>query len=167
MATDAAGLARKIGKVAKVGPEAMEASVRKGAKIIQAEALKYVGTVTHGTFKLRGVRARNTGAEAKVGVRMKIIGTGKDTTAVVRATGPWQFIENRVEPHPVGIRAEARGESPVMMVPGAGGLEFRVGPWIAGGGGNKHPWKLSKVRSKPIVEKQFEREVLGRIRTNF
>ena len=161
--TDAAGLARKLGKVARTGPDAMESSVRRGAEIIQSEALKYIGAVTHGSFGLRGVRARSTGAEAKVGVRKLILGKGGETEAIIKATGPWQFLENRVEPHPVGIRMEARGEQPVMMVPAG----LRTGPWIAGGGGNKHPWKLSKIKAKPIVEKQFQREVLGRIRTNF
>lgn len=157
-------LGRKLQGLATSTKGVSEKSIRRGAAIVRDDALAAIGAATHGTFRLRGVRSR-LGVEAKLGVTSKVIGHGSQTEAIIRAQGPWQFIEHDIAPHAVGVRAEARGEEAVMLVPG--GTGFATGPWIAGGSHGKHTWRLASARSKPKVKKLYDQEVMRHIRTNF
>jgi hypothetical protein len=165
VASDAGALGKKLKGLSQTTKVASEKSVREGARIIQGNALAAIAEVTHGSMTLRGVRARSTGKEAKLGVTAKVIGTGSDTTAIVHATGPWQFVERAVSPHAVGIRLEEAGQQPVMLVPGGSG--FATGPWIAGGSPGKHPFKLAAQKSKPQVTRLYDEAVAKHIRSNF
>lgn len=152
-------VAKKIGDCVPAARHASEQSVRQGGRVIRAEMLATLGASTGGSFRLRGVGK----AGARLGVQVRTVGSGSATTALVKATGPWQFLENDTKRHAVGTRVEARGEQPVMYTPWG----YRTGPWIAGGSTGKHPWRAGKEASQPIVSRLYNENVGRAIRTAF
>jgi hypothetical protein len=97
-----AGFGAFAAKMAKA-PEVLKATERE---MVQAAALSLtlaerasLSTATHGTDMLRGVG--RSGAKLSVGFDIK---GGRNPTALVRAKGPWQFIENKTAAHVIVSR---------------------------------------------------------------
>lgn len=172
----AAELNGKLQRYAKAIPGANRAAVELGAKTVKANVMALLGPATGGDFILSGV-GRNG---AKVGVNYKLNTNGPQPKAIVRAIGPFQFIENDTKPHipaakkVAGVRGSRRRRQQALAL----GVGFSA---LFGGqvGGNnfarvyvkkykrwititkpisskgKQPWARGVERAKPIVVKNF------------
>lgn len=91
-------VAKRVVKLAKAVEQGSFDTVKKAAEIAKAEQLKRMRADSGGDLKLSGVgRAKGKPGNAAIGVNIKVSkasGFGVDATAVVRATGPLQLINN-------------------------------------------------------------------------
>ena len=149
MASSPEEFAKKLGKVAAVAAVASEKWVRSASKLVQVEELAGAAAVTHGTLRLRGVGKSG----ARLGVVSKVVGSGRSTTGIVSARGPWILIEKDTKPHVVGAKEGPDGPAH-LAVPGAD-TGWRTGPFIAGGSHGKHPFVLAAERARPKVGRLY------------
>jgi hypothetical protein len=154
-------LGAKLLEVAKVGPIASENAVKKGAALVREEVLASLTAVGVHGFTLRGVSRKKGGA--KLGAVVKVSGSGNSTTAIIKATGPWQFIERDTARHQVGAKLNANEDYPVLHW----GNVWATGPFMAGGSHGRHPWAIGEHHAQPKVKTIYEKEVFGAVRKAF
>lgn len=106
-------------------------------KSVEAQLL--IAGVDNG--KLRGVGKKG----AKVGVRYDLAGK----TALVRATGPFQLIENATKAHRIPRTRGTRARKRYVVIPGVGVRAWANHPGTKG----KHPWAKGVAAAIPIAEK--------------
>lgn len=101
--------------------------------------------------RLRGVGKKG----ARLGVRYDVKGQ-RNPVALVRATGPWQFIENDTKAHQIPKARGRRARKRYAVTPY--GVFARVNhPGTKG----KHPWRLGVAAGTPRAEREVRSSVTG------
>lgn len=97
-------VAHRLGRVSSEMQRAQRTSVGSGSLALRR-------SVEHERNRVApSGRLRNVGRSgAKLGVRYDIKGT-RNPTALIRATGPWQIIENNTSPHVIVAKRLGRGQ---------------------------------------------------------
>lgn len=107
MSRTLAELSAKLDGVAKSIPDMERVAANESALLVKTVALAHLGQAIGGDLTMSGA-----GRGAKLGVRYDVGKKGQaETTAVVKATGPWQLVETRNRPHligPKGVRVSGR-----------------------------------------------------------
>ena len=167
MSRSAAELSAKLGAVAKSIPDMQKVAARESAMLVKQTALAHLGQAIGADLVMSGA---GKGKGAKLGVRFDVGQKGQaETTAFVRAVGPWQLVESRNRPHligPKGVRVSARRKgtrAQRLSAIDAGGavfgksdvLRFSDGSfrrWAAHPGTRgKYPWRNAMVTVVPRV----------------
>jgi hypothetical protein len=124
---------------------AVEESTAKGMRV----------TVTAAAMKAKV--AISAGAPASLGVRYTLSGSETNPSAKLRATGPWQLIEENTSPHTIGPkrRGRARGRRGAVVVPGTGPRAVVHHPGTQG----KHSWAKGVDRAAPLVAAEMRKQM--------
>jgi hypothetical protein len=134
---------------------AVEESTAKGMRVtVTAAAMKAKVAISAGApASLRGVGKSG----AKLGVRYTLSGSETNPSAKLRATGPWQLIEENTSPHTIGPkrRGRARGRRGAVVVPGTGPRAVVHHPGTQG----KHSWAKGVDRAAPLVAAEMRKQM--------
>lgn len=139
------GLPTFLAKTAKMGVELQNLehrTVQIAALAVKTSVLTQMQAAGVNNGKLRGVGKKG----AKVGVRYDF---GGRSTALVRATGPFQLIERDTKAHRIPKERGARARKRVVVIPGVGVRAWADHPGTKG----KHPWAKGVVAAIPIQHK--------------
>ncbi len=174
-----AELASKIERAAATLPNA-------NRKALEAAALTFKATVTAEESRAAGgdlVLGRvNNGKGARIGVNYKL----RESSAIVKATGPVQLVENRLHPHlevPRGVgvgkgHRRTRAGRTKAVDEGAGvfakGDVLHFGTngfyrWVNHPGVpvNKHPWAKGVAAATPKTMPEFQKAYHGALLSVF
>lgn len=111
---------------------------------------------------VRGQRLRNVGKKGrKLGVQYTVR-KGPNSTAIVRATGPWPIIESNTKAHNIGEPKGRRGRRRLRV---AG--QWRTGPLEHPGTRGKHPWGRAAAKSIPMVPKAYDKAISAELLRHF
>lgn len=155
MAESAQAFNRKVGRLATTLPRSLGAATGEAALLTKGLILDKARPRTGGDLRLSGVGKNG----ARVGVSYDIKGF-TNPTALVKATGPFHFIERDTRKHIVGRgRGGQRGRKRLRLPDGS----VRMGGWMAGGSRGTAPWKqgvrLAKPRVMDTYKRAFRREL--------
>jgi hypothetical protein len=179
--TNAAQLQAKFDKLAGTIPAMQKAAANQSALLVKTVALEHLGTAVGSDLVMSGA-----GKNAKLGVRYDVGQKGQaETSAFIKATGPWQLIESRNRPHLIGPKnargVSARGravrvsrtkrlaaiDSGTAMYRQGDVLHFANGSyrrWSAHPGTKgKYPWRNAIRQVEPRVPPVWERAYHGAI----
>jgi hypothetical protein len=133
---------------------AVEESTAKGMRVtVTAAAMKAKVAISAGApASLRGV-----GKGAKLGVRYTLSGGEVSPSAKLKATGPWQLIEENTSPHIIRpkrrSKSKGRGAKGAIVIPGIGARAYAHHPGTKG----KHPWAKGVEKAEPLVAKEMSK----------
>lgn len=150
----------KVADIAARMTAAQNAADKAAKQTVATAALKAKLAIQSGSpARLRGVGKSG----AKLGVSYRLSGAGARTTATVRATGPWQLIEEDTRPHVIRSkrrgRKKGRGGQGAIVIPG-------VGPRVAAhhpGTRGKHPWAKGVEKAMPLVAAEMRTQVTNTV----
>lgn len=178
-----ADIAGRVLKLAKVVESGSVETVKAAAEAAKAEQLKRMRADSGGDLKLSGVnKAKGRAGNAKIGVSYRVrkaAGVGVDATAMIRATGPLQIINNdtagrvirsaystntrrtkRVKGGssrgfvgPVLPGQFAGGRKAVLNIPGVGFRRSARHPGTKG----KDTWQVGRKAAEPKIRAQMSK----------
>ncbi len=122
-------------------------SVKLAALAAKVEQLDVMRADAGGDLRLGRVRS---GKGAAIGVRYDLIGTGRNVSAEVKATGPVPLLANPIPAHRIPKASRRRK---VLAIPGIGVRASANHPGTKG----KDTWNRGRERAEPKV-----RTVIGR-----
>ena len=165
-------VAKQMAKVAAEVKKAESVAVKNAALEAKKIHLAEIRAASGGDLHLSGVGKSG----ARLGVSFSVKGAGKDTTALVRATGPLHLLEHKSRSHtilPRGVgRARGRGAAARRAAKqdlysalfGGGGfsgatpLNTPFGPRFRvnhpGVQNPRRPWKRGAVKAVPMVTRK-------------
>lgn len=152
--TDLAGFAKKCRAMAADAPKLERRATNAAALEVKGILLAEMRRVAPGLKLNVGKRGKKIGVSYTPGV--------SSGTAVIRATGPVQLIENTTKPHRIP-RARARGGRRVVVIPGVGVRAWANHPGTRG----KHPWAKGVAVAVPRVPKIVDAELDRTMRKHF
>jgi hypothetical protein len=145
-----ADLTKRVTRIDKAINDSIRDTVRAAAIAAKDAQLDEMRGDTGGDLILSRVRS---GKGARIGTRYDLTGTGKNTLATIRATGPVPLVANPTKPHPipkVGPRARRRKR---LAIPGVGVRMNANHPGTRG----KDTWNDGRVKAVPRVTAIVER----------
>lgn len=156
MADSPEAFAAKLGAVV-AGVHAVEpATIRQGATIIQGSVFTAMAATGLGSRRLR-----NAGrGGARLNVRSKMVSFGGSPGAIVRASGPWQLVEEATSAH----RIEPRSEDVLALKIGS---EFAANANHPGTRRGKHAWRIGAEAARKPVAVAYQKEMAKVITTLF
>jgi hypothetical protein len=133
---------------------AVEESTAKGMRVtVTAAAMKAKVAISAGApASLRGVGKSG----AKLGVRYTLSGSETNPSAKLRATGPWQLIEENTSPHTIGPKRRGKGARSPRRCRRHSGIGPRAVVHHPGTKG-KHPWAKGVEKAEPLVAKEMSK----------
>lgn len=143
-------LAAKLTRFGRGMPPATREGVRIGALLVATSIRRELQRAAP-SGRLSGVGRR--GARLSVGFDPPKSDT--NPTALVRARGPWQLIENPTRPHEIvpKRRRRTRNRRPAVLTPQ--GPRTRI---MHPGTRGKHPWERGVRSSEHLVRQAVQRE---------
>lgn len=152
-------LSGKLNDAAKRLDASSRTSSLQGAQIVKTSVLSQATRATGGDLRLSGTRTKRNIAGAKLGVQYD----AKGRNVLVRATGPFQLVENDQPAHDIhprlspqrrgGVRRRRRtAGAKALVIPGIG---FRSSAKATGGSKGRQPWRRGVEAAKPVVRSKF------------
>jgi hypothetical protein len=144
-------------EVAKSVGVANKPAMREALKAGELQVMSALAAAGVKGGHLRGVGKKG----AHLGVIAEVTGPDAAPLGVLKASGPWHFIEHDNRPHQIP-RATSKGRRRYAVI---AGQPYSVAhhPGTKG----KHPWKLGTEKAKPEIARVYARELVATIRKVF
>lgn len=141
----------KVGEVAARMKAVEDATVKGTRTTVASAALKAKTIIMSGSpSRLRGVGKKG----AALGVRYTLSGSEATPSARLRATGPWQLIEEDTSPHEIRPKKRKSKGRGAIAIPGIGVRAYAHHPGSRG----KHPWAKGVEKAEPLVAREMSKK---------
>ena len=155
MAVTVEELVAKMSATAAAAKVANKAFVKQGAVVITGSVFASMAARGLGSHRLRNVGRGG----ARLGVRSTFTETGGSPGAIIKATGPWQIVEDNTHAH----RIEPSGDDVLALKIGDGFAAYADHPGTKG----KHAWTTGVEAARKPVASTYQKEMAKVITTAF
>jgi hypothetical protein len=147
-------LKRRVDRIESAIDKSARDSIRSAALVAKGIQLDVMKSDAGGDLRLSRVRS---GKGAAIGVRFDMRGTGRTSSAEVKATGPLPLLANPIEAHRIPKSGGRRRK--VLAIPGVGVRASANHPGTRG----KDTWNRGREKAEPkvrtVIAKNTDRAV--------